>query len=80
MFDWRALRRWGLKEAIYRPAYRRYLVGGISLDPKQAGLSTGCQNLEERSELALKRHLIPRGHDGREGLSILLGGGSRQSC
>ena len=54
MFDWRAMRRWGLKESnlppdsviLYRrptiwEAYRRYVVGGISLIVVQALLILG---------------------------------------
>ena len=54
MFDWRAMRRWGLKESnlppdsviLYRrptiwEAYRRYVVGGISLIVVEALLILG---------------------------------------
>ena len=54
MFDWRAMRRWGLKESILPPgsvilyrrptiweAYRRYIAGGISLIVVEALLILG---------------------------------------
>jgi len=54
MYDWRAMRRWGLKESnlppgsvmLYRPptiweTYRRYVVGGISLIVVEALLILG---------------------------------------